>query len=75
MKSRTLAHKTVISLFAKFHVDTTNNVDCATFESSVKIADDSAAVYAVDCKKPINVRSGEGGRGSRESERYVRFQK
>ena len=46
-------------------------MDRGTVQSLVKIADDPAIMGTVDNKKPINVRFW--GRGSRGSERYVRF--
>ena len=55
----------------KLHVDTSTYVDRGAVQSVVKIADDPAIMRTVDNKKPINVRFW--GRGSRESERYVRF--
>ena len=56
---------------AKLHVDTSTYVDRGAVQSLVKIADDPAITGTVDNKKPINVRFW--GRGSRGSERYVRF--
>ena len=55
----------------KLHVDTSTYVDRGAVQSLVKIADDPAITGTVDNKKPINVRFW--GRGSRGSERYVRF--
>ena len=48
-------------------------MDRGAVQSLVKIADDPAIMGTVDNKKPINVRFWGRGRGSRGSERYVRF--
>ena len=58
---------------AKLHADTSTYVDRGAVQSLVKIADDPAITGTVDNKKPINVRFWGRGRGSRGSERYVRF--